>query len=241
MNNIFYIDESGSMAKKNNTYYKNKYFIICILRPLNKDKLKRVFKRFISSNLKELRTLDKENKMFYNNGKFKELKGSFLNVDMKKKFINYFCRNNLFELYFIVCHNQRVKPYFYDNTARAFNYVLKKAFEHLSNHAYIPKSQNYLLIDERNVKTGTKATLEEYLNTELVTGKYIQDSFSIKYHASETIPLIQIADVFSNIFHTNLLSPHSLNSEVRKMLVDGYIKKEFSFPLDGSWQYLTKN
>lgn len=53
--NAFYIDESGSMTKKDINYYKNKYFVICLIMPKNKDRLRRAFKRFISSNFDELK------------------------------------------------------------------------------------------------------------------------------------------------------------------------------------------
>jgi len=219
------------MTKKNTNYFKNKYFIICVLKPTDKDQLKRVFKRFVSSNLEELRALDKDNKMFYDTGNFKELKGSCFNASMKKKFIDFFCQNNLFELFVVVCQNQKVKPFFYDNTARAFNYLLKQALEYFTDKNLISKAGNYIYIDERNVKTDTKSTLKEYLNTELVTGKHIQEEFTIEYCASETRELIQIADVFANIYHTNLISPNCLKMEIRQMFLDGYIKKEFLFPL----------
>ena len=111
--NTFYIDESGSMTKKNLNYSKNKFFIICVVVPNNKDRLRRVFKRFISSNFDALKSLDKDNKMFYDNGKFKELKGSCFDSKMKRKFMEFFCQNNLFEVYYIVCDNNMVKDYFY--------------------------------------------------------------------------------------------------------------------------------
>ena len=43
---IFYIDESGSI---NNHLSHNKYFVIALVRVLNKKSLKRSYKRFVSS------------------------------------------------------------------------------------------------------------------------------------------------------------------------------------------------
>ncbi len=229
--NTFYIDESGSMTKKNLNYYKNKYFVICIIMPRNKDKLKRAFKRFISSNFNELKKMDKDKKMFYDNGKFKELKGSCLTSEMKRKFINFFCQNNLFEIYYIICDNNKVKDHFYNNTARAFNYLLKLCFEHFTNYKYIYATENYLFIDERNVRTGTRSTLEEYLNTELVTGSHIQENFYVKYCQSEARELIQIADVFANICYTNLITENCFSNEFNKIRTEKYISGEFFFPL----------
>lgn len=52
-----YIDESGSINKTNEEL--NKYFIIGMVIPNNKSKLKRVFKYFVTKNMKELREIDK--------------------------------------------------------------------------------------------------------------------------------------------------------------------------------------
>ncbi len=229
--NTFYIDESGSMTKKHLNYYKNKCFIVCIIMPKNKDKLKRVYKRFVSKNLEELRKLDKAKKMFYSSGKFKELKGSCFTAKMKRKFINFFCQNELFEIYYIICDNKKVKKFFYKNTSRAFNYLIKLSFEHFTNYKHIKKSTNYLFIDERNVRTDTKATLEEYLNIELVTGSHIQNGFFVEYCQSESRELIQIADVFANIYFSNLISDNCFFSELSKIRKEKYIVNEFFFPL----------
>lgn len=228
--NTFYIDESGSMTKKNLNYSKNKFFIICVVVPNNKDRLRRVFKRFVSSNFDALKSLDKNNKMFYDNGKFKELKGSCFDSKMKRKFMEFFCQNNLFEVYYIVCDNNMVKDYFYNNTARAFNYLLKLFFEHFTKFKLIPLKQNYLFIDERNVRTETRSMLKEYLNTELVTGSHIQEEFYVEHCQSESRELIQIADVFANIYYTNLIS-NCFFKELNILIKNKYLAGVFQFPL----------
>ncbi len=53
-----YIDESGSI---NNHASNNKYFVIALIHPTNKDALKRAYKRFVSSNHDNLLVLDQEN------------------------------------------------------------------------------------------------------------------------------------------------------------------------------------
>ena len=229
--NKFYVDESGSMTKKNLDYKCNRYFIICMVLASDTKKLLRVYKRFISSNIDLLRKQDKNNRMFYGNGKFKEIKGSSLNLSMKKKFIDYFCRNDLISLYYVLSNNNKAEDYFYSNTARAFNYLIKLSIEHNTKVNNIPKSTNYFYIDERNVKTNTKATLREYLNIELVTGAHIQNVFFVEYCQSEVNKLIQIADVFSNIYFNYLLKDKVLDSEIKYMIDNKYIKDEFYFPI----------
>lgn len=52
-----YIDESGSI---NNHALHNNYFIIALVRPIDKVSLKRAYKRFVSSNYQILQALDQD-------------------------------------------------------------------------------------------------------------------------------------------------------------------------------------
>ena len=227
----YYIDESGSMTKTRLTYVPNQKFVTCVVRVHNVKRLNKVFKRFVSKYLEDLRILDTgKNKLFYPDGKFKELKGSMLDDAMKSNFIDFFCQNNLFEIYYISCDNTLVTDMFYANVSRAFNYLLKLLIEHLSKESIIPSAHNYFLIDERNVKTNTKSTLEEYLNTELVTGHRLHHRFQVEYKASESVALIQVADVFSNIYF-GFLTGNFLADRIQEMTINGYIKKVFPFPI----------
>lgn len=54
---IVYIDESGSI---NNHIPENKYFIIAMIRVIDKDALKRAYKRFVSANHDRLLELDRD-------------------------------------------------------------------------------------------------------------------------------------------------------------------------------------
>lgn len=135
-----YMDESGSI---NNHVPNNKYFVISMVRVLNKDSLKRAYKRFVSSNYKRLLELDQEKvnpktgkiikpggKMF-SNGEFKELKGAQFDREMKLKFIDFFSRKQSFEVYYIKIANEKLTNNFCENTARVFNYTVKLALEYL--------------------------------------------------------------------------------------------------------------
>ncbi len=85
-----YIDESGSVHPTSKNF--SRYFIIGIVIPKNPLKLKRVYKTFVRKNFKILKELGKENKMFDNNGKFIELKGSSMNKPMKLNFMDFFVK-----------------------------------------------------------------------------------------------------------------------------------------------------
>lgn len=93
-----YIDESGSI---NNHIKNNKYFIIALVRTFDITAVKKAYKRFVSSNYSRLMELDqdkirpktgriiKEGGKMFKNGKFKELKGSQFDKEMKQKFVDF--------------------------------------------------------------------------------------------------------------------------------------------------------
>ena len=230
--NTFYVDESGSMTKKGLKYLFNQYFVICVVRVKQPKMLKRAYKRFISSNIELLRKDDRSHNMFYKTGKFKELKGAFMSNEMKRKFTKFFCRYNYFEIYYICCSNQMADNYFYSNKARAFNYLIRLCVEYNSINNNLNKDYNYFHIDERNVSTKTMASLEEYLCIELVTVKHLQLGFTVEYHQSEVQELIQIADVFSNLYYSYIVKGKHYDDEIKYMRENKYIKNEFYFPFN---------
>jgi len=222
-----YIDESGSMTH-DIRIEKNKFFIITLILVEKPDKLKRVYKRFVQKYHNELKNIDKNNKMFTGN-KFFELKGSVFTPEMKKNFVNYFCRNNYFEVLYIKIENSKATQNLYKNKARAFNYILKLAFEYLNNRSIVGRTW-VLNIDERNVKTEAKHQLKEFLYTELSAGKDIVDEISVHYFDSCNNRLIQVADVFSNILYSNILTDGAYNDQISYMEDNGYLIDIFKFP-----------
>ena len=48
---------------------------------------------------------------------------------MKKKFIDFFCQNKLFDIYYICSDNLKAENIFYSNTSRAFNYLIKLKYK----------------------------------------------------------------------------------------------------------------
>ena len=238
----FYIDESGSMNNTNTI--NNPVFVIGIVVPKKPEKLRRVFRRFISSNIDELRELDnakrkkdsegnylERGKMFDENGKFMELKGVCLTRDFKMKFIEYFCKNNLFEVYYVKIDNAKIKYGLYDNKARAFNYVLRLALNYYIRQGFIPVDDYTFQIDERNEKTNSVHFLQEYLNTELFYANGIYEHcINVSYFDSATNSIIQIADMFSNIMYSNCRNGQ-YKETIEKLKAEGYIKAVYEFPV----------
>lgn len=224
-----YIDESGSMTKIIRDT-GDSYFIIAMLIVENPKKLKRAYKRYVSKNIETFKELPKGSRMF-NEDKFAELKGSALNPQMKEEFIDYFCKNDIFKIMKIKLKNNDVKEIFYRNKARAFNYIIKLAMEYLYNHHTDLVDREWVInIDERNVRTETKHQLKEYLYTECSHGKDMVDDISVQYFDSSKSQLVQIADVFANIFYSNVVTNGNYSDKMNKMSEEGYLINIFEFP-----------
>lgn len=221
-----YIDESGSMTTEYCKYYP--YFVIALIVPIDKNKAKRVFKRYISKNEKYLKSIDSNNKMFKGNT-FVELKGSAMDEQSKMDFLDYFCRNNLLQIYYIKINNSKIKYGLYNNTARAFNFVIKQALRQQLKENLLPKDDYYLCIDERNEKTKTRYLLEEYLNMQLIIEEDLVNSIKVDYFDSSNNCLVQVADVFSNIFYNNCFN-NKFEDKLVQLRESGYIRSIFLYP-----------
>lgn len=233
-----YIDESGSI---NNRLSNNKYFVICMLRVLDKEALKRVYKRFVSSNYKRLWELDqgkrdpRNGKMVKPGGKmffgkdFRELKGAQFDRNMKIKFVDYFSRTPNFEIYYIKIENEKLEDHFCRNTARVFNYTVKLALDYFIRNRFIPNEDCFLQLDERNERTDAKFFLENYLNTELTMNGLGMGNFDVKYFDSTNNCFIQLADVFANLYYSQLQT-NNYQEEYIKLKDAGILKFIFEFP-----------
>lgn len=237
-----YIDESGSINNHNKTHCP--YFVIAIVHVKDKEKLKRVFKRFVSSNFERLKDLDKDRislktgdviktggKMFQD-GKFKELKGVQLDPDMKKKFIEHFSRSQCFNVYLIKVDNSKLSDKFCTNTARSFNYLIKISVNYFISKGMLPNEECILQLDERNEKTETKYFLENYLNTELTLSGQCAGPFHVSYFDSTNNKYIQLADVYANWFYSHLMT-NNYGKELEDLKKNGILKYIFSFPFPG--------
>ena len=159
-----YIDESGSI---NNHSKYAKDFVIALVVAKNPNALRRAYKRFVSKNLEELRELDSaaslkgKSRMFQNN-RFKELKGSCFDREMKVRFVDFITRKNYFDLFLIKVDNTLLTDEFCKNTARAFNFIVKIALESFIKMGLLANEDHLLNLDERNERTDTKFFLQEY-------------------------------------------------------------------------------
>lgn len=218
-----YIDESGSI---NNELSRN--FVIALIKPLDKEKLKRVFKRFIASNINDLRENSRYPEKMFLDGKFSELKASALTKQQKLKFLEYITREKNFEVYYIILRNQYLSDHFCKNTARAFNYSIFTALQFFISHNMLEiQDECNLLLDERNEKTDAHSFLENYLNTQFIEKSDIH--FNVSYHDSSNVQIIQVADFFANIIYSNY-THNGYQAEIQELQKRGFIKGFFYFP-----------
>ena len=224
-----YMDESGSVHPGSNRL--NRFFIIGIILPENEKSLRRAYKIFIRKNFTKLKKLDQDNRMFDKNGKFRELKGSCLNREMKVDFMHFFCQKNAFKVGYIVLDNNQLQEKFIANKARTFNYLLKLFLTSVVQKGYLKSDQLFLQIDERNVRTDSRFSLEDYLNQEMVLNLGMIENVKVQYFDSARNQMIQVADVFSNILYSNMVTKGKYNREIRKLMQKGYILPLFRFPL----------
>ncbi len=233
-----YVDESGSI---NNHIPNNKFFIICMVRVLENDALKRTYKRFVSSNYNRLLELDqtkmnphtgkvmKPGGRMFSHGKFRELKGSQFDREMKLKFVEFFSLKQSLEIYYIKIANERLTDLFCKYTARVFNYTIRLALEYFIRTGLLPDEDCLLQLDERNEKTETRHFLENYLNTELFMNGVATGRFDVRYFDSSKNDLIQLADVFSNLYYSHLQTG-AYEDEFKKLKETGILKFIFEFP-----------
>lgn len=233
-----YIDESGSINNHNAAHCP--YFVIAIVHVKDKEKAHKAYKRFVSSNIKRLQELDqpklngkgeviRDGGRIFADGKFKELKGSQFDAEMKRKFLSFFAAKKHFEVYYIKISNAKLTDNLCANTARAFNYPLRLALGYYIKHGILPNEECIIQLDERNERTESKYFLETYLNTELIMNGTCVGPFSVKYFDSADNRLIQIADVYANWFYSHLLTG-AYEKELKEQQEAGIIKGIFEFP-----------
>ena len=223
-----FIDESGSITNKQSA--DQPYFVICLVKVNdgNAHRLRRVYKRFISANIDRLRELDVAGKMF-RNGHFHELKGSQFDRELKLRFVDFFAQYNLFELYYLKFFNRELHPVFFRKSSLTFNYQLLHALEYFFATGLLPQENCRIELDERNERLETRHYLENFLNTELVLSRTAIVDFKVNYYDSAANPLVQIADVFSNLYYAQLKTG-AYSQAFQRLHREGYLKYIYDVP-----------
>lgn len=195
-----FVDESGTIGK--GTVKKDDFFIITLLFIKDEDinHLKKVFKK------ERLKVVNKKEELKEHLATNKEVKGSELSETEKSKIYQKVIEKcgDKFEIAVIVLNNKNATVKFRTNSSRVFNYLIKTYLDRhfKKNSKYKYPRQVHFVIDERNVATESKYTLQEYLNTELnLVETFSQNDIAVHYYDSKTYLLLQLADFVSNTFY----------------------------------------
>lgn len=222
-----FVDESGSIKK--GTLQRKDFFVIALIFTDNERFLNKVFKkkRFQILTDEERKTLSET----------KEIKGSDISEKRKESIYSALvekCGGNL-EIGVIVLDLKSASERLKQTSSRAFNFLIARFL----SKSYKPHSKFNaahdisLFVDERNVATGAKFTLEEYLNTEYnIEEPICEGDISVHYLDSKNRYLIQLADFVANTFYRayKKRDPDAKSNVelLRKVLCNGRV---FYFPL----------
>lgn len=225
-----FVDESGTISKGQTK--KEDYFIITLMFVDNDrmEYVKKLFKRYRFQVIKKKKVLLDELK---ENG---EIKGSELSEHAKSKIYSKLlekCEGD-FELAIIVLDNTKATSRFKSNTSRVFNYLIKTYL-----NSYFIKYSRYknlnsikFVIDERNVATNSRCTLQEYLNTELnLVNTFAKEDINVHYYDSKKYMLLQMVDFISNTFYRRIQKHQNVEENVEKLLSTTCKGEIFRFPL----------
>ena len=211
-----FVDESGSITKTD--IANNKFFIIAILFTRDSVRLKRYFRKGIANLLK----VEKYKSIFVKNN---EIKGSEVSETKKKDIYDRIIRNckDDFELGIVVLDNNYTTDAFIKNTARTFNYVFQTYLDNLfRKHSKYASNTNimHILLDEQNIATDAKYTLDGYLEQQLAVVNPLCNRFEVKYADSKNHALLQFIDFVSNTFYRNIEKHIETSVDNAKMLLD---------------------
>jgi hypothetical protein len=222
-----YGDESGSITKYLN--HDQPYFVVALVKVNDVKRMRGAFRKFVSSNLDELKWQDHGAHKMFKDGRFLELKGSQMNKKIEYKFIDFLADCSDIEVFYILVDNRDLNEDFLDNPSQTFNYVICLNFKELFSKGLIPPEECFLNLDERNEKARNVYFLENYLNTELPLEDYTDEHFHVQYFDSKDNVGVQIADVFSNILYSCLMDD-KIDYTLELMKEKGILKNIFRFP-----------
>ena len=148
---------------------------------------------------------------------------------MKTDFVKYLIKKRYFELYYIKINNDLLTDKICENTARAFNYSIKLALSFFLEHKLLADEDCLLQLDERNERTEAKFFLENYLNTEFCLNDVTEKHYSVKYLDSADNPFIQIADVFANLYYSEI-NTGAYSDLFKELKEKDILKAVFEFP-----------
>lgn len=224
-----FVDESGIIAK--HKAEKTNYFVITLLfvREENLNSVKNAFKKYRLQVAKRKQELLEE---LTNN---KEIKGSAVSESDKHYIYNKVIEKcgDKFEIGLILLNNRKATAKFRSNSSRAFNYLIKLYLQDIfvQSEMFNDLDRLSFIIDERNVATESKYTLQEYLNTELnLTEHFCNEEIVVQYYDSKKFILLQMADFISNTCFRKWQKKYNDSDNVSMLLKKTLKGRPYVFP-----------
>ena len=225
-----FVDESGTIAK--GQVNEDDFFIVTLLFVHNEDinHIRKVFKK------ERLKIINRKEKLKQHLKCNNEIKGSELSEVEKQQIYDRLIEKcgDKFEIAIIVLNNRKATEKFRSNSSRAFNFLIKifldKNFKKKSKFKKV--NQMNFIIDERNVATESKFTLQEYLNTELnLLDIFSEEDIRVHYYDSKKYLLLQLTDFISNTFYRyQQKHDKAAKRNIDLLIKQTSTKKVFKFP-----------
>ena len=196
-----FVDESGSITKVD--IDNHRYFVLAMVFTNDPVAIRRLYKKKISQMM---RKNDTYKDMVISS---KEIKGSDISETTKKAVYDHIFNHGegKIEIGLIVLDNEYANDKFIENHPRAINYMIQLYLDcYYRKHSQFMSGsgQMHFIIDEQNIATNAKYTLEGYLNQQLSLMNPICNQFSVKYVDSKEEKLVQLADFIANSFYRNI-------------------------------------
>lgn len=157
-------------------------------------------------------------------GKEKELHSNQMSFDDKKFFFRYLDPID-FNIYYLIVDKNNVHPELFRNKDICFNYMVCLMMNELLTKTDILNM--YVTIDERNVKTTSQKSLEDYLRIELLKHSFYYKQIYVRYEDSRKYKNLQAVDMFANAIYAK----HNYNKDYLYSYFSNKIVQSKIFPL----------
>lgn len=155
----------------------------------------------------------------------RELHASQMSFNDKEYFFKYL-KNLDFEIFYLVINKNNIHPELFRQKDICFNYMVRLMLRPLLKKADILNL--YVTIDERNVKTTSQKSLEDYLRIELLDYSLYDKQIFVRYEDSRKHKNLQAVDIFAN----SIYAKYNRDKDYFYSLFVEKIKSKISFPMD---------
>jgi hypothetical protein len=170
-----FFDESGNLGKK------DRYFIIAMLMPVNKKRIRNFTRRFCAKIEQD------------------EIKASTLGFAQKQNLLYKLSKIPDNKISYIVADKINIESKkLLSDTNLCFNYLFMHLVKKVVSNANEDVS---LLIDEHTIKVGSINSLKDYLRIKAYTEWGFTNELNISFTDSKNSKLIQVADLAANAIY----------------------------------------